>query len=224
MTEAAMEKPYIHQLKLGPMDNFVYLVGVEGSPEVLVVDPAWEVAAIERALVEQGKQLVGVFVSHCHKDHINGLPELLARHDVPVYAQREEVAFSEDLRSLAGDALRAVGPGEAIPVGGRSFQSLHTPGHTPGSHCLLAGGALVSGDTLFINGCGRCDLRGGNPEDMYRSLSQVLLKVPDETRLWPGHDYADVPVAEMGAVRKKNPYFSFPDVASFVEFRMRPRR
>jgi hydroxyacylglutathione hydrolase len=117
-----------------------------------------------------------------------------------------------------------VGPGDAISVGGRNFQALHTPGHTPGSHCLLAGGALVSGDTLFINGCGRCDLRGGNPEDMYQSLSQVLLKVPDETRLWPGHDYAEVPVAELGQVRKKNPYFSFPDVASFVEFRMRPRR
>lgn len=219
-----MERPYIHQLKLGPMDNFVYLVGVQGSPEVLVVDPAWEVGAIEQALAEQGKQLVGAFVSHCHKDHINGLPELLARHDVPVYAQREEVAFSEDLRSLAGDALKAVGPGEAIPVGGRSFQALHTPGHTPGSHCLLAGDALVSGDTLFINGCGRCDLRGGSPEDMYRSLSQVLLKVPDETRLWPGHDYAEVPVAAMGEVRRTNPYFAFPDVASFVAHRMRPRR
>ncbi|KFE63312.1 MBL fold metallo-hydrolase [Hyalangium minutum] len=219
-----MERPYIHQLKLGPMDNFVYLVGVQGSPEVLVVDPAWEVGAIEQALAEQGKQLVGAFVSHCHKDHINGLPELLARHDVPVYAQREEVAFSEDLRSLAGDALKAVGPGEAIPVGSRSFQALHTPGHTPGSHCLLAGDALVSGDTLFINGCGRCDLRGGSPEDMYRSLSQVLLKVPDETRLWPGHDYAEVPVAAMGEVRRTNPYFAFPDVAAFVAYRMRPRR
>ncbi len=219
-----MEKPYVRQLKLGPMDNFVYLVGAEGSPEVLVVDPAWDVAAIERAVVEEGKQLVGAFVSHCHKDHTNGLPELLARHDVPVYAQREEVAFSEDLRALAGDALRPVGAGDAIQVGGRSFQALHTPGHTPGSHCLLAGDSLVSGDTLFINGCGRCDLRGGNPEDMYRSLSQVLLKVPDQTRLWPGHDYGQVPVAELGEVRRTNPYFAFPDVASFVQFRMRPRR
>jgi hydroxyacylglutathione hydrolase len=219
-----MERLYLRQLKLGPMDNFVYLVGVEASPEVLVVDPAWEVAAIERAVAEEGKRLVGAFVSHCHKDHTNGLPELLSRHDIPVYAQREEVDFSEDLRTAAGGALRAVGPGEAIPVGGRSFLALHTPGHTPGSHCLLAGDSLVSGDTVFINGCGRCDLKGGNPEDMYRSLSQVLLRVPDETRLWPGHDYAQVPVAAMGEVRRTNPYFAFPDMISFVEFRMRPRR
>jgi hydroxyacylglutathione hydrolase len=219
-----MESLYIRQLKLGPMENFVYLVGVEGSPEVLVVDPAWDVAAIERAVAEAGKRVVGAFVSHCHKDHTNGLPELLSKHDIPVYAQREEVDFSEDLRSAAGEALRAVGPGEAIVVGGRNFLALHTPGHTPGSHCLLAGDSLVSGDTVFINGCGRCDLKGGNPEDMYRSLSQVLLRVPDETRLWPGHDYGQVPVLAMGEVRRTNPYFAFPDVKSFVEYRMRPRR
>ncbi|MFL5347244.1 MAG: MBL fold metallo-hydrolase [Hyalangium sp.] len=219
-----MQTPYVRQLKLGPMDNFVYLVGMEGSPEVLVVDPAWDVAAIERAVAEEGKQLVGAFVSHCHKDHTNGLTELLARHDLPVYAQREEVEFSEDLRQLAGDALRPLGPGDVVPVGGRNFLALHTPGHTPGSHCLLAGDSLVSGDTLFINGCGRCDLRGGSPEDMYRSLSQVLLKVPDKTRLWPGHDYGQVPVAAMGEVRRTNPYLAFPDVASFVAYRMRPRK
>jgi glyoxylase-like metal-dependent hydrolase (beta-lactamase superfamily II) len=218
-----MGNPYVRQLKLGPMDNFVYLVGPADSDEVLVVDPAWEVEAIEQAVKAEGKRLVGAFVSHCHFDHINGLPDLLSRHDIPVYAQREEVAFSEELRAL-GDALRPVGPGDAVRVGAASFQALHTPGHTPGSHCLLAGDALVSGDTVFINGCGRCDMTGGNPEDMYRSLSQVLLKVPDTAKLWPGHDYADVPVMSMGEVRRNNLYFAFTDVASFVAFRMRPRK
>lgn len=218
-----MREPYVRQLKLGPMDNFVYLVGPADSDEVLVVDPAWDVDAIERTVKEEGKRLVGAFVSHSHFDHINGLPDLLSRHDIPVYAQREEVQFSEELRAL-GDALRPVGPGEALKVGAQTFQALHTPGHTPGSHCLLAGDALVSGDTVFINGCGRCDMDGGSPEEMYRSLSQVLLKVPDSAKLWPGHDYADVPVRPMGEVRQQNPYFAFNDVASFVAFRMRPRK
>ncbi|QSQ18640.1 MBL fold metallo-hydrolase [Pyxidicoccus parkwayensis] len=218
-----MRNPYVRQLKLGPMDNFVYLVGPAYSDEVLVVDPAWDVDAIEAAVKAEGKRLVGAFVSHCHFDHINGLPDLLSRHDVPVYAQREEVRFSAELREL-GDALRPVGPGDVVQVGEERFQALHTPGHTPGSHCLLAGDALVSGDTVFINGCGRCDMNGGNPEEMYRSLSQVLLKVPDTAKLWPGHDYADVPVTSMAEVRKKNPYFAFNDVASFVAFRMRPRK
>lgn len=219
-----MDSLYLRQLKLGPMDNFVYLVGPRDSQEVLVVDAAWEVDAIEKALAEDGKRLVGAFVSHCHGDHTNGLPELLARHDVPVYAQRVEVDFSNELRTMTAGVLEALGPGDTLTVGGREFQALHTPGHTPGSHCLLTDGALVSGDTVFINGCGRCDLRGGNPEDMYRSLSQVLLKVPDSTRLFPGHDYAEVPVQDMGHVRQQNPYFTFPDMAAFVAYRMRPRR
>ena len=218
-----MQATYVHQLKLGPMENFVYLVGRQDSPEVLVVDPAWDVEAIERAVEQQGKQMVGAFVSHCHHDHTNGLPRLLARRDIPVYAQRAEVDFSQELRQLAGEALRPLGPGDTIAVGGGSFLALHTPGHTPGSHCLLAGNALVSGDTLFINKCGRCDLHGGNPEDMYRSLTQVLALVPDQTKLWPGHDYADVPVAEMGEVRRTNPYFQCRDQESFVALRMRPR-
>jgi hydroxyacylglutathione hydrolase len=218
-----MQGLYVRQLKLGTMDNFVYLVGPASSREVLVVDAAWDVPAIERALEEDGKQLVGAFVSHCHGDHTNGLPELLSRHDVPVYAQRSELDYSADLRALAPGAFQALGPGDSLSVGERSFQALHTPGHTPGSHCLLAQDALVSGDTVFVNGCGRCDMKGGDPEAMYRSLSQVLARVPDQTRLLPGHDYADVPVEAMGEVRRNNPYFGFGDVASFVAYRMRPR-
>jgi glyoxylase-like metal-dependent hydrolase (beta-lactamase superfamily II) len=111
-----------------------------------------------------------------------------------------------------------------VKVGPLEVKLLHTPGHTPGSQCVLCGDALVSGDTLFINACGRCDLKGGNPEDMYRSITGVLMRLPDTTRLFPGHDYADVPVAELGAVKQSNPYFQFHDLPSFVEFRMRPRK
>jgi glyoxylase-like metal-dependent hydrolase (beta-lactamase superfamily II) len=214
---------YVRQLKLGPMDNFVYLVGADASPEVVVVDPAWDVPAIEEAARQDGKRLVGAFVSHCHGDHINGLPELLSRHDIPVWAQRAEVDFSPELQRL-GHAVRPLAPGDTLQVGPLTLKALHTPGHTPGSQCLAVEDALVSGDTLFINGCGRCDLKGGNPEDMYRSLSQVLMRLPDQTRLFPGHDYADVPVASMARVRAENPYFQFHDLGSFVAYRMRPRR
>lgn len=218
-----MREPYVRQLKLGPMDNFVYLVGPRHSDEVVVVDPAWDVEAIEQAVKQDGKRVVGAFVSHCHFDHINGLPDLLSKWDVPVFAQREEVQFSPELRELGG-ALRPLGPGDEVRVGTETFHALHTPGHTPGSHCLLAGDALVSGDTVFINGCGRCDMSGGSPEEMYRSLSQVLAKVPDSAKLYPGHDYADVPVTSMETVRQKNPYFAFDNVDAFVAFRMRPRK
>lgn len=225
----AQQGLYTRQLALGPMDNFVYLVGAEGAPEVAVIDAAWDVDAIERAAAEDGKRIVCAIVSHCHHDHTNGLPELLGRHDLPVFAQRRELEFSPELRAL-GDALRPTEPGGTIAVGPLTLKALHTPGHTPGSQCILHEGAgggpgtLVSGDTAFVNACGRCDLRGGDPEEMYRTISQVLLRLPAETRLLPGHDYGDVPVSSLARERERNPYFRFPDLAAFVAYRMRPRK
>src|SRR5262249_33898091 len=162
-------------------------------------------------------------LSHSHFDHINGLPDLLNRHDIPVFAQKAEVDFSPELREFAG-SIKGLAPGDEIPVGPLRIKALHTPGHTPGSQCFYCGSSLVSGDTLFIKGCGRCDLRGGDPNAMYRSLSQVLAKLPDETKLFPGHDYAEVPVSTIAEEKKQNPYFQFSDLASFLAFRMRPRR
>lgn len=218
-----MENPiYLRQLLLGPMENFVYLVGAQGAKEVAVVDPAWDVAAIERAAEEDGKTISAALLSHCHPDHINGVPELLSRHDVPIYVQQKELEFSSDLRRT-GDPVKGLSPGDPIPVGPLAIKALHTPGHTPGSQCFYAGGSLVSGDTLFIKGCGRCDLRGGDPEVMYRTLSQVLMKLPEETRLFPGHDYAEVPVSTIAEEKRNNPYLRFLDLPSFVQYRMRPR-
>lgn len=214
---------YVRQLKLGPMDNFVYLVGAEGAPEVVVVDPAWDVDAIFRAAEQDGKKIVGAFLSHSHGDHINGVPGLLERGDVPVYAQKEEAAFSAELRRLAGDALRPLGPGDRFRVGPLEATALHTPGHTPGSQSLLASGHIASGDTVFVNACGRCDLKGGDPDAMYRTISSVLMRLPEETKLLPGHDYGDVPVSSIGREKAHNPYFRFPDLAGFVAYRMRPR-
>jgi hydroxyacylglutathione hydrolase len=214
---------YVRQLKLGPMDNFVYLVGAEGAPEVAVVDPAWEVDAIEKAAADDGKTIACAVVSHCHPDHVNGLPDLLKGRDIPVYAQRAELEFSPDLREL-GDCMRPLAPGDDISVGPARFKALHTPGHTPGSQCLLCADSLVSGDTVFVNACGRCDLRGGDPDAMYRTISQVLFALPDGTHLLPGHDYGDVPTSTLAREREHNPYFQFHDVPSFVAYRMRPRR
>ncbi|MDQ3267021.1 MAG: MBL fold metallo-hydrolase [Myxococcota bacterium] len=214
---------YVRQLQLGTMDNFVYLVGAEGAAEVAVIDPAWDVPAIERAAAEDGKVITAAFASHCHHDHINGVPELLSRHDIPLYAQREEIAFSPELRRI-GDAVRPLDPGQQVRIGPLAVRALHTPGHTPGSQCLQVGDAVVSGDTVFVGRCGRCDLNGGDPEAMHRSITQVLMKLPEATRLLPGHNYGEVPSSNIGREKDHNPYFQFADVADFVAFRMKPRK
>ena len=201
------------------MENFVYLTGPENGTDAWVIDPAWDVDAIDQALLDDGKTLKGALITHCHGDHINGLPELLRRHDIPVYAQKAEIQFSAELRKV-GDALIATDAGDQLLFGDAKLKFLHTPGHTPGSQCMLVNGSVISGDTLFINGCGRCDMKGGNAEDMYRSISNILLGLPDTTRLYPGHDYAEVPSASWNEVKATNPYLQFSNLKSFVDYRM----
>jgi glyoxylase-like metal-dependent hydrolase (beta-lactamase superfamily II) len=214
---------YVRQLPLGPMKNFVYLVGAQGADEVAVIDPAWDVPALLEAARADGKRITAAVLSHHHFDHINGVPDLLQAVDVPVYAQKAEVDFADAVREL-GDAVKPVGPGDVVKVGPLELKMIHTPGHTPGSQCVLCGGALVSGDTVFVNACGRCDLPGGDATQMHDSLTRVLGALPGETVLYPGHDYGDVVVSSLQREREQNPYFKFAELGGFLAHRMRPRR
>jgi glyoxylase-like metal-dependent hydrolase (beta-lactamase superfamily II) len=106
--------------------------------------------------------------------------------------------------------------GDKINVGGIEIQLLHTPGHTPGSQCFLVDNRIVSGDTLFIGACGRVDLPGSNPEQMYYSLTQKLMALPDDTVLFPGHNYADRPTSTISEEKKTNPYLRFSSLKQFL--------
>jgi hydroxyacylglutathione hydrolase len=209
-------------MTLGPMQNFIYLVGAASAKEVAVVDPAWDVPEIFAEAQRHGKVITAAFLSHHHFDHINGVEDLLAKADIPVYAQKAEVDFADVLQDFKG-ALKPVGPGDRIQVGPLEVTCIHTPGHTPGSQCISCGGALVSGDTVFVNACGRCDFPGGSPEQMFESLTKVLGGLGDDTILYPGHDYGDVQVSSMGRERAQNPYFRLGVLTDFIAHRMRPR-
>src|ERR1700722_10907376 len=160
-----MASLYVRQLRLGPMDNFVYLVGPPDGATCAVIDAAWDVDAVIAAAAKDGRTVTHALVTHCHDDHINGLSPLLAKQGVRVVAQGAEVAFSPELAALKSD-LQVVGAGDHVDVGGLSIRCLLTPGHTPGSQCFQVGDALVTGDTLFIGACGRCDLDGGDVDAM----------------------------------------------------------
>ena len=117
------------------------------------------------------------------------------------------------------DHLEKVEAGHKIRVGEIEITFLHTPGHTPGSQCFLVDNRLVSGDTLFIGACGRCDLPGGNAAQMYESLQQ-LAKLDESTLLMPGHNYADTPTSTIGDEKKTNPYYQIRSLSDFLGLRM----
>ena len=228
-----MKRPiYFKQLELGPMQNYVYLLGDPTSREAAVVDAAWDLDAVLRTAEADGYRITTDLVTHFHPDHlggdlmghqITGAAELVARAPAKVYIHKAELPFVQRLTGLSPSDVVPVESGDEIEVGNLKVKFLHTPGHTPGSQCFLVGNALVSGDTLFIGSCGRVDLPGSNPEDMYRSLTQVLGALPDETVLYPGHNYADRPRSTLGEEKRGNMMMRFRSLADFLSV-MNPLR
>jgi glyoxylase-like metal-dependent hydrolase (beta-lactamase superfamily II) len=221
MTPTKSETVYVRQLALWPMKNFVYLVGAPAGDEAFVVDPAWDVPAILSALEEDGRRLAAIVLTHHHHDHVNGVPALLQARDVPVHVQRAELDFAASVFEGWRGAVRACDPGQRVQLAGLEVSCLHTPGHTPGAQCLHCGGAVFTGDTLFVNACGRCDFAGSDPRAMHRSLFEVLGALDDATTVFAGHDYGDVKVSSLAREKANNPYYQLRAVDDFVRWRMR---
>lgn len=205
-------KLLLHQMELGPMQNFIYLIGCENTREAAVVDPAWDVPAILRKAKEHNLQIKTILLTHTHFDHINGVEELLQQTDARIFVHKKEAAM---LR-YGGANMKKIESGESVKVGDLNVTFIHTPGHTPGSQCFYVGDRLITGDTLFINGCGRCDLPGGSPEEMYHSLTGKLKKMDDRTKVYPGHHYADVPVSSLGDEKRQNQFLLSGSVEAFI--------
>jgi glyoxylase-like metal-dependent hydrolase (beta-lactamase superfamily II) len=136
-----------------------------------------------------------------------------------VYAQKEEIAYAKEGHAIVGDLGETAKPmsdGDVIELGDTKLRLIHTPGHTPGSQCVEVAGSLLTGDTLFIGGCGRSDLPGGNPELLFKSLGKIAKLRPD-VRVCPGHDYGEVPERTLGEELKLNPYLRMNDESQFLE-------
>jgi glyoxylase-like metal-dependent hydrolase (beta-lactamase superfamily II) len=194
------------------MVNFAYLIGDRETREAVIVDPAYAVGDLLDVLAADDMRLTGVLATHYHPDHvggdllgfeITGVRELLERQEVPVHVQRDEARYVSAVTGVS-DALVPHQSGDVVEVGAVRIELLHTPGHTPGSQCFLVDGRLIAGDTLFLEGCGRTDLPGGDPEAMYESLTQRLARLPDDVVLYPGHLYSADPSATLGETRRRN--------------------
>ena len=201
---------YFKQIEIGPMQNFAYLIGDPETREALVIDAAWDIPALVNVAQQDGYTISKALVTHYHQDHlggefsghhIQGAAELLEQVKAKVYIHKAEAEFLNRIAGLSDSDLVKVEGGDTTAVGDIEV----TFGHTPGSQCFLIGHNLVAGDTLFINSCGRIDLPGSSPEDMYYSL-QTLSKLVDETRLFPGHNYSGQPSDTLGNQKKHNMY------------------
>lgn len=223
----ATDSFYLRQLLVGrdigchstagaQMQNFVYLIGDRDARECVVVDPAWDIDGIVDRAAQDDMRIIGALVSHYHPDHVGGslfglqvegLAALMSNNPCPVHVHKLEADGVIAITGLSESDVRRHEANDRVSVGALEVELLHTPGHTPGSQCFRVAQALVSGDTLFLQGCGRVDLPGGSADEMERTLTQRMSTLPDDSTLYPGHAYGGAH-APLGEVRRTNPFFA----------------
>ena len=188
------------------MQNFVYLLADGPKGEGLVIDSGWEIEPILDAVKEVGAEVKSVVATHNHFDHTASLRELAEALGAKVVAHEKSPA-DHDVSVKGGDVLK---------VGQRDVKVVHTPGHTQDSICLYDGENVFTGDTLFIGNCGRTDLPGGSSEEMFRSLHDIIMKLPPSTMVYPGHDYGDVASRRLGEEALSNPTLAARTYGEFL--------
>jgi glyoxylase-like metal-dependent hydrolase (beta-lactamase superfamily II) len=221
---------YFKQIKLGGMENFLYLIGSNRTKECMIVDPAWDTEALIDLAGRDGMKITGALVTHYHPDHCGGsyigftvpggVAELIGRVDAPIHVHKIEADGLIEVTGVSKSDLVLHESGDVIELGDVAITVVHAPGHTPGSQCFFVGDRLVSGDTLFVGGCGRVDLPGGDGRELRETLARRLASFDDSVVLCPGHDYGPTATSTLGRERKSNPGFrsSLGDLLDILDF------
>ena len=206
----------IKTFDIGPMQNLIYVITDNDTKESAIVDPAWDMTEIYEYLNNNNLVLKKILLTHSHNDHVNAVDEVLDKFDTQIHINKKEKVFwAKDY-----DNFSINHGGDIINLGKTKIKSLHTPGHTPGSTCYYVGNNLIAGDTLFVFGCGRCDLHGGNPEEMYHTLKDIKDNLDAETIILPGHNYSIKKQSSLKEEIDGNPFMHFNNIDRFVDYRM----
>jgi hydroxyacylglutathione hydrolase len=192
----------LEQMKVG-YDNFCYVIYDPGQKKAGIVDPGYEIKKPLEFLTSKHLTLEYLFLTHYHSDHTAGVKEIKRR-----FPALKVVASKQDGDQLGIPPDVPVSDGSQVHVGSITVDVLLTPGHTPGGICLIVeNNALLTGDTLFIGDCGRTDLPGGDLAQMFATLHEKLMSLPDELVVFPGHDYGDKPFDTLGHQKRTNKTF-----------------
>lgn len=206
----------IFQYEVGLMSNFNELIGCTETGEGALVDPAFEVDRLLKAAREHDLRIITVLLTHTHHDHVDGVEAVTRATGARVYVGQDEVAAAQ--RAAPAAAITGLVGGERLILGRLSIEALPTPGHTVAGISYLVEGNVMTGDTLFVGGCGRSDFPGGDAPTLWQSL-QRLAALPEETRVYPGHDYGATPTSTIGWECTTNPYLRCRSEAEFVALR-----
>ena len=186
------------------------------SKESAIIDPAWDMSEVYKYIGENNLILKKILLTHSHHDHINAIDEILISHDLEIHINKKEKVFWKK----EYDSFVINHGGDTIKLGETEIRSLHTPGHTPGSTCYHIGDDLIAGDTLFVFGCGRCDLHGGNPEEMFNTLKDIKMSLDPKTIILPGHNYSIKRESTLQEEIQGNPFMKFNNLNKFIDYRM----